>query len=232
MVPFFFGGKMKEKKVTNLTAQERQELKQIKEKMIKSQKEEPGKLSEHLQAFNDAVIAIIMTIIVLEIKPPIHEVHYGDFLADVGVFLITFFIIGDFWYDLHIAFSYFVKKPTKGTAILDMLFLVDLAIFPVMTEWVMEEHSTFAMVNYGIVFLIAQLLKIAVEYFGAKPEFKDSKIMNIVLVKKSLGRISSTILINIILIILSFWQPGIAMILYLVIPVISLLTPTYSSGFR
>lgn len=215
-----------------LTTQEKEELVRIKEKMVKSQKEEPAKLSEHLQAFNDAVIAIIMTIIVLEIKPPIHEVHYGDFLADVGVFLITFFIIGDFWYDLHIAFSYFVKKPTKGTAILDMLFLVDLSIFPVMTEWIMEEHSTFAMINYGVVFLIAQLLKIAVEYFGARPEFKDSKIMNIVLVRKSIGRITTTILINIFLIILSFWQPGIAMILYLVIPVISLLTPTHNRGLR
>lgn len=223
---------MKTKDASNLTSQEKEELNQIKEKMIQRQKEEPAKLSEHLQAFNDAVIAIIMTIIVLEIKPPIHEVHYGSFLADVGVFLITFFIIGDFWYDLHIAFSYFVKKPTKGTAILDMLFLVDLSIFPVMTEWIMDEHSTFAMINYGIVFLIAQLLKIAVEYFGARPEFKDSKIMNIVLIKTSMGRIVSTILINIFLIILSFWQPDVAMILYLIIPVISLLTPTRNRGFR
>ena len=223
---------MKTKNSLNLTTQEKEELNQIKEKMAQSQKEEPAKLSEHLQAFNDAVIAIIMTIIVLEIKPPVHEVHYGDFLADVGVFLITFFIIGDFWYDLHIAFSYFVKKPTKGTAILDMLFLVDLSIFPVMTEWIMDEHSTFAMINYGVVFLIAQLLKIAVEYFGARPEFKDSKIMNIVLVKKSIGRITSTIAINIFLIILSFWEPDITMILYLVIPVISLVTPTHNRGFR
>ena len=224
---------MRERKnISNLTAAEKEELNQIKEKMIRDQKEEPAKLSEHLQAFNDAVIAIIMTIIVLEIKPPIHEVHYGDFLADVGVFLITFFIIGDFWYDLHVAFSYFVKKPTKATAILDMLFLVDLSIFPVMTEWIMEEHSTFAMINYGIVFLIAQLLKISVEYFGAKPEFKDSKIMNIVLIRHSMWRILSTILINIFLIILSFWQPDIAMILYLVIPVISLITPTHNRGIR
>lgn len=221
-----------QKNISNLTAAEKEELNQIKEKMIRGQKEEPAKLSEHLQAFNDAVIAIIMTIIVLEIKPPIHEVHYGDFLADVGVFLITFFIIGDFWYDLHVAFSYFVKKPTKATAILDMLFLVNLSIFPVMTEWIMEEHSTFAMINYGIVFLIAQLLKIAVEYFGAKPEFKDSKIMDIVLIRHSMWRILSTILINIFLIILSFWQPDIAMILYLVIPVISLITPTHSRGLR
>lgn len=223
---------MKTKNASNLTTQERKELNRIKEKMIQNQKEEPVKLSEHLQAFNDAVIAIIMTIIVLEIKPPVNEVHYDNFLMDIAVFLITFFIIGDFWYDLHIAFSYFVKRPTKGTAILDMLFLVDLAIFPVMTEWIMKDHSTFAMVNYGIVFLIAQLLKIAVEYFGARPEFKDSKIMNILLVKTSRGRIISAILINIFLIILSFWQPNVAMILYLIFPVISLLIPAHNYGFR
>ncbi|MBD5430176.1 TMEM175 family protein [Lactobacillus sp.] len=224
---------MKEKKNRfNLTAQEKEELDQMREKMIKRQKEEPAKLSEHLQAFNDAVIAIIMTVIVLEIKPPVNEVHYEKFLADIVVFLITFFIIGDFWYDLHISFSYFVRKPTKITVILDMLFLVDLALFPVMTEWIMKEHSTFAMINYGVVSLIAQLLKIAVEYFGSKSEFKDSLVMSIVLMRHSAWRVISIIIINIFLIILSFYKPNIAMILYLMIPLVSLIAPTRNRGVR
>lgn len=221
-------GKNRRNKDINLTAQEKEELNQIREQIIQRQKEEPAKLSEHLQAFNDAVIAIIMTIIVLEIKPPVNEVHYGSFLGDVAVFLITFLIMGDFWYDLHITFSYFIRKPTKITAILDMLLLVDLAMFPVLTEWIMKEHSTFAVVNYGVVFLIAQVLKSAVVYFGSKAEFKDLKIMKIIFARHSVWKIVFIILINIFLIILSFWQPDVAMILYLVIPVISLLTPTHN----
>ncbi len=47
-------------------------LKELKE----ARKEEPANLRDHLQAFNDGVIAIIITIIVLEIQPAIHEVHY------------------------------------------------------------------------------------------------------------------------------------------------------------
>ncbi|MBP2058443.1 putative membrane protein [Lactobacillus colini] len=222
----------RDKDISRLTSQDKDEIIKIKEKIKKAQQKEPTKLSQDLQAFNNSIITIIMTIIVLEIKPPIHELHYGYFLANIGIFLITFFIIGSFWYDLHIAFLYFVRKPTRITAILDMLFLVVLAIFPVMTEWIMNEHSTFAVINYGIVFLIVQLLKIAVEYSGAKPEFKNSRIMNVFLVRYSIGRILSSISINIFLIILSIWYPGIAMILYLIIPIISLLTPTHNLGLR
>lgn len=205
--------------------QEREKLKIVRQELAQAQKKEPERLWEHLQAFNDGVMAIIITIIVLEIQPAIHEVHYEQFIANIIVFLITFFVVADFWYDLHLAFSYYIFKPTKTIAILDFFFLADLSLLPVMTKWIMAESSTFAVANFGIVFLIAKILEYLIQYFGAKRTAKYSQIMNIIISRSFIRKVAVTLFLNVILIVLSLFIPRIAMILYLVIPVISFLFP-------
>lgn len=205
--------------------QEREKLKTVRQELTQAQKKEPERLWEHLQAFNDGVMAIIITIIVLEIQPAIHEVHYEQFIANIIVFLITFFVVADFWYDLHLAFSYYIFKPTKTIAILDFFFLADLSLLPVMTKWIMAESSTFAVANFGIVFLIAKILEYLIQYFGAKKTAKYSQIMNIIISRSFIRKVAVTLFLNVILIVLSLFIPRIAMILYLVIPVTSFLFP-------
>ena len=205
--------------------QEREKLKTVRQELTQAQKKEPERLWEHLQAFNDGVMAIIITIIVLEIQPAIHEVHYEQFIANIIVFLITFFVVADFWYDLHLAFSYYIFKPTKTIAILDFFFLADLSLLPVMTKWIMAESSTFAVANFGIVFLIAKILEYLIQYFGAKKTAKYSQIMNIIISRSFIRKVTVTLFLNVILIVLSLFIPKIAMILYLVIPVTSFLFP-------
>ena len=78
----------KEYNFNDFSKQEKEKLKTVRQELIQAQKEEPESLREHLQAFNDGVMAIIITIIVLEIQPAINEVHYGQFLANIIVFLI------------------------------------------------------------------------------------------------------------------------------------------------
>ena len=205
--------------------QEKEKLKTVRQELAQAQKKEPERLWEHLQAFNDGVMAIIITIIVLEIQPAIHEVHYEQFIANIIVFLITFFVVADFWYDLHLAFSYYIFKPTKAIAILDFFFLADLSLLPVMTKWIMAESSTFAVANFGIVFLVAKILEYLIQYFGAKKTAKYSQIMNIIISRSFIRKVAVTLFLNVILIILSLFIPKIAMILYLVIPVTSFLFP-------
>lgn len=205
--------------------QEKEKLKTVRQELAQAQKKEPERLWEHLQAFNDGVMAIIITIIVLEIQPAIHEVHYEQFIANIIVFLITFFVVADFWYDLHLAFSYYIFKPTKTIAILDFFFLADLSLLPVMTKWIMAESSTFAVANFGIVFLVAKILEYLIQYFGAKKTAKYSQIMNIIISRSFIRKVAVTLFLNVILIVLSLFISKIAMILYLVIPVTSFLFP-------
>lgn len=205
--------------------QEKEKLKTVRQELLQAQEQEPKSLHEHLQAFNDGVMAIIITIIVLEIQPAIHEVHYQQFISNIIVFLITFFVVADFWYDLHLAFSYYIFKPAKTIAILDFFFLADLSLLPVMTKWIMAESSTFAVANFGIIFFIAKILEYLIQYVGAKRTAKYSQIMNIIISRSFIRKVAVTLFLNIILIVLSLFIPKIAMILYLLIPVISFLFP-------
>lgn len=68
-------------------------------------------------------------------------------------------------------------------AILDFMLLADLALFPVVTKWIMAEVSTFAVVNFGIVFLVAKIVEILTQYFGAKETVKDSQFMKMIITK-------------------------------------------------
>lgn len=215
----------KDSLLSNLSSEEKQVLNQNREQIHRAQEEEPKKLREHLQAFNDAVIAIIITIIVLEIEPPVNAFHYGEFLEDIGVFLIAFFIIADFWYDLHLDFTYFIYRPGKATAIMDFFLLADLALLPIMTKWIMRTPSSLAVANFGIIFFIAKLLRIGVQYIGAKPTMKDYRIMNILMTRSSLRRLSVILILNLALILLALVKPRLAMILYLAIPILSFIFP-------
>ncbi|WEB60816.1 TMEM175 family protein [Lactobacillus crispatus] len=200
--------------------QEKDKLKNVKKELAEAQKKEP----ESLQAFNDGVMAII-TIIVLEIQPALHEIHYQQFISNIAVFLITFFIVADFWYDLHLSFSYYIFKPSKAIAILDFFFLADLSLLPVMTKWIMAENSSFAVANLGIVFLIAKILEYLIQYFGAKNTARYSQIMRIIISRSFIRKMTVTLFLNVILIILSLFNAKLAMILYLIVPVISFLFP-------
>ena len=109
--------------------------------------------------------------------------------------------------------------------ILDFFFLADLSLLPVMTKWIMAESSTFAVANFGVVFLIAKILEYLIQYFGAKKTAKYSQIMNIIISRSFIRKVAVTLFLNIVLIGLSFVLPRLAMILYVVIPVISFLFP-------
>lgn len=89
----------------------------------------------------------------------------------------------------------------------------------------MAESSTFAVANFGVVFLIAKILEYLIQYFGAKKTAKYSQIMNIIISRSFIRKVAVTLFLNIVLIGLSFVLPRLAMILYVVILVISFLFP-------
>lgn len=89
-------------------------------------------LREHLLTFNDGVIAIIITNMVLSIPSPRSD--------------------GDFWYDAHRIFITF-KRVTKQVVIADF-FLLTLSFIPVMTKWIIIDPSQMALAVYGGVCLL------------------------------------------------------------------------------
>jgi uncharacterized membrane protein len=112
-----------------------------------------------LEAFSDGVLAIIITIMVLEMKVP----HGSDFEALkplIPVFLsyiLSFIYIGIYWNNHH----HLIKAALRvNGAILwaNLHLLFWLSLFPFVTGWVGENHFTpLPSALYGAVLLFAAI---------------------------------------------------------------------------
>ena len=122
-----------------------------------------------LEAFSDGVLAIIITIMVLELKVP-HGEQLDVLLPLLPAFLsyvLSFVYIGIYWNNHH----HMLHAATKVSgpmlwANLHLLFW--LSLFPFVTGWMGENH--FAAVPtalYGLVLLMAAILLLLVATVGA-----------------------------------------------------------------
>jgi uncharacterized membrane protein len=112
-----------------------------------------------LEAFSDGVIAIIITIMVLELRVP-----HGDSLAtlrpQIPVFLsyvLSFIYVGIYWNNHH-HLLHACTRVTGFTLWANLHLLFWLSLFPAATGWMGENH--FAPVPsavYGVVLLMAAL---------------------------------------------------------------------------
>jgi uncharacterized membrane protein len=94
-----------------------------------------------LEAFSDGVIAIIITIMVLEMKVP-----HGDSLASllplVPVFLsyvLSFVYVGIYWNNHH-HMLHACTKVSGPVLWANLYFLFWLSLFPFATGWMGENH--------------------------------------------------------------------------------------------
>lgn len=112
-----------------------------------------------IEAFSDGVIAIIITIMVLEMKVP----HGADFqaLAEIyPVFLsyvLSFLYVGIYWNNHHHLFQ--IVKHVNGAVLWANLHLLFwLSLFPFVTGWMGGNHfASSTVVVYGAVLIMAAI---------------------------------------------------------------------------
>ena len=117
---------------------------------------------ERLEAFSDGVLAIIITIMILEIKIPAgHEL--GDLKPLIPVFssyVLSFIYIGIYWNNHH-HMMHTVRHVTGDILWANLHLLFWLSLVPFVTGWMGENHFTSVpMALYGIILLMA-----AIAYF-------------------------------------------------------------------
>ncbi len=112
-----------------------------------------------LEAFSDGVIAIIITIMVLEMKVP-HGAHLADLLPVLPVFLsylLSFVYVGIYWNNHH-HMLHTCGRVTGGVLWANLHLLFWLSLFPFTTGWMGENHFTpLPTALYGVVLLLAAI---------------------------------------------------------------------------
>ena len=97
-----------------------------------------GSLSPaRLEAFSDGVIAVIITIMVLELKVPQQDGMAGVrvVLPTVFLYLLTFVQVGIYWLNHHYLVNE-VGSVSHGILWANLAFLFCLSLFPFATDWI------------------------------------------------------------------------------------------------
>ena len=112
-----------------------------------------------MEAFSDGVIAIIITIMVLELRPP-HDVHLSDLrplLPVFGSYVMSFIFLGIYWSNHHHLLQ--AAQHLDGRALWANLHLLFwLSLVPFVTAW-MGEHNfaQWPVARYGGVLLLSAI---------------------------------------------------------------------------
>ena len=117
-------------------------------------------------AFSDAVIAIAVTLLVLEIRPPRDTQHLLHSLTALWpsylAYVVTFMLIGQVWANHHVMFDQ-IHGADRLVLFLNTVLLMDIAFLPfaasVLAEAFRDSHGQrTAVVFHGMVFELAAIL--------------------------------------------------------------------------
>ncbi len=169
-----------------------------------------------LEAFSDGVLAIIITIMVLEMKVP-HDASLDALAPLVPVFLsyvLSFLYVGIYWNNHH----HMLHACTRVTgpilwANLHLLFW--LSLFPFATGWMGENHfAAIPSALYGVVLLAAAIAYWLLQQTIIAAQGKDS-ILRHAVGSDWKGKLSP--LLYLVAILLTFVAAWVAQLIYLAV---------------
>ncbi len=172
-----------------------------------------------LEAFSDGVIAIIITIMVLELKVP-HGTELNaltSLIPDLLSYVLSFVFIGIYWNNHH-HMLHATQKVNGRVLWANLHLLFWLSLIPFVTRWMGENYFAATPVAlYGVVLLMAGVAYFILARALVAHHAKDSTLA-IAIGKDRKGLVS--ILLYAVAIPLSFVNPWIAFSIYVLVAII------------
>jgi uncharacterized membrane protein len=169
-----------------------------------------------LEAFSDAVLAIIITIMVLELRPPqetdLAALH--PLLPVLFSYVLSFVFLGIYWNNHH-HMLHCTHRVTGAILWANLHLLFWLSLVPFVTAW-MGEHplASAPAALYGVVLLMAGLAYLILQQQILRAEGPQSVLAQ-ALGRDLKGKLSP--LLCVLAIGAAFIHPGIAVALYLLV---------------
>jgi uncharacterized membrane protein len=172
-----------------------------------------------LEAFSDGVIAIIITIMVLELKVP----HGADLAALTPLlpvfcaYVLSFIYVGIYWNNHHHLF-HAAQHVNGGVLWANLHVLFWLSLLPFTTNWMGENHlSSWPTALYGFdLFMTAVAWYLLTRALIGVDESND--IVGRALGADRKGKLS--VVLYLAAIALAFWQPWVSATIYAVVAVV------------
>ena len=175
-----------------------------------------------LEAFSDGVLAIIITIMVLELKVP-HATELAELKPLLPVFLsyvLSFMYVGIYWNNHHHLFQA-TKHVSGGILWANLHLLFWLSLFPFTTGWMGENHlAPTPAAIYGFVLLLAAIAYYILQHTIVVQQGRDSLLASAI-GRDWKGKLSPALYL--IAIPLAFVSPWIASGLYVFVALLWLI---------
>jgi uncharacterized membrane protein len=172
-----------------------------------------------MEAFSDGVLAIIITIMVLEMKVP----HSPDLQALKPIlpvffsYVLSFIYVGIYWNNHH-HLLHSTHKVTGAILWANLHLLFWLSLFPFATGWAGENHlASVPTAGYGVVLFMAAIAYYILQQTIIRQQGRDS-LLAAALGKDWKGKLSPILYLSAIG--LSFLKPWIATALYVLVALI------------
>ena len=178
--------------------------------------------TERLAAFSDGVVAILITIMVLELDVP----HGSDFDALRPVlplfltYLLSFVYLGIYWNNHH-HMLHATRRVTGAMLWANLHLLFWLSLIPFATGWMGENHfAALPSSLYGVVLLMSAIAYWILERLIIASQGPDS------ILRKAVGRDWKGVLspiLYVIAIVAAFWWQWVSFSLYVVVALLWLI---------
>lgn len=176
-----------------------------------------------LEAFSDAVIAIIMTIMVLELKIP-HGTDLEAITPLLPVFLsyvLSFIYLGIYWNNHHHMLQA-THRVSGGVLWANLHLLFWLSLVPFVTGWMGENHfAALPMAVYGLVLLCSAIAYTILQTVIVRHQTEEHRLLAEAVGNDLKGKAS--IVMYIAAIPLAFLSPWISGLLYIAVAIIWLI---------
>jgi uncharacterized membrane protein len=175
-----------------------------------------------LEAFSDGVLAIIITIMVLEMKVPHGETAevLRPLLPVFLSYVLSFVYVGIYWNNHH-HMLHACRKISGAVLWANLHLLFWLSLFPFVTGWMGENHfAALPSALYGVVLLMAAIAYFSLQQTIIAADGPSSLLKNAV-GSDWKGKLSPLFYISAIL--ATLWSPWISEAIYVLVALIWLI---------
>ena len=172
---------------------------------------------ERLAAFMDAVLAIIMTILILELKKPETATIKAlwNLRVDFFAYTLSFFWLGTMWVNLHNEWHK-IKYITPLIVWVNVVLLFFSSFFPYVTSFVTSYYnSSVAQGFYGVIVLAVTFCNIISGHLIGKANRNDEKLQESLKIRMRWLSIDIIIKIMGLIISCTFYPPAMMISVYI-----------------
>lgn len=179
--------------------------------------------AERMVAFSDAVMAVAITLLVLDLKLPegISDAQLGAALRGslhgVGVYALSFIVVGLFWMGHHEQYTY-IRRVDPALMWLNLLYLLTIGLIPFVTSLLSDHGTALSTCLYAGVLVTTSILSALMWWHACRnPELMPADVPQSVRREGLLSTVLVGAVFALSIVIALVWSPVAAQLSWLLL---------------